>query len=193
MTQAPTPPFHAFTVKATGRANRITTSVLIGPAFDPANPPVPKPPTVQVQALWDTGATRSVITEATATALQLPVVGIRTVNHAGGTSQAKCYVVSVGLPNQVGVAALEVTEFPDMAGQFGAIIGMDVITMGDLSISNVNNQTWMTFRIPSVEAVDFVKDANRLTYSGTGRNDPCPCGKLKTDGLPIKFKHCHGA
>ena len=26
-----------------------------------------------------------------------------------------------------------------------------------------------------------------------GRNDACPCGKKKADGMPVKFKHCHGA
>jgi len=25
-----------------------------------------------------------------------------------------------------------------------------------------------------------------------GRNDPCPCGAKKSDGTPIKYKHCHG-
>ncbi|MBU4480382.1 preprotein translocase subunit SecA [Patescibacteria group bacterium] len=25
-----------------------------------------------------------------------------------------------------------------------------------------------------------------------GRNDPCPCGATKEDGLPVKYKHCHG-
>ncbi|MFH0819802.1 MAG: preprotein translocase subunit SecA [bacterium] len=25
-----------------------------------------------------------------------------------------------------------------------------------------------------------------------GRNDPCPCGATKSDGRPIKYKHCHG-
>ncbi|MEK7154044.1 MAG: preprotein translocase subunit SecA [Patescibacteria group bacterium] len=28
--------------------------------------------------------------------------------------------------------------------------------------------------------------------SKVGRNDPCPCGAKKTDGRPIKYKHCHG-
>lgn len=23
-----------------------------------------------------------------------------------------------------------------------------------------------------------------------GRNDPCPCGKKKEDGTPVKFKKC---
>ena len=25
-----------------------------------------------------------------------------------------------------------------------------------------------------------------------GRNDPCPCGAKKSDGMPLKYKHCHG-
>ncbi|MFY9462020.1 MAG: preprotein translocase subunit SecA [Candidatus Sungiibacteriota bacterium] len=25
-----------------------------------------------------------------------------------------------------------------------------------------------------------------------GRNEPCPCGATKSDGKPIKYKHCHG-
>jgi hypothetical protein len=25
-----------------------------------------------------------------------------------------------------------------------------------------------------------------------GRNDPCPCGAVKPDGTPVKYKHCHG-
>ena len=29
-------------------------------------------------------------------------------------------------------------------------------------------------------------------YSKVGRNDPCPCGATKSDGRPIKYKHCHG-
>jgi len=31
-------------------------------------------------------------------------------------------------------------------------------------------------------------------YNGqkVGRNDACPCGATKSDGSPVKFKHCHG-
>lgn len=28
--------------------------------------------------------------------------------------------------------------------------------------------------------------------STVGRNDPCPCGKTKPDGTPVKYKNCHG-
>jgi len=35
--------------------------------------------------------------------------------------------------------------------------------------------------------VQIKKNENKV-----GRNDPCPCGAKKTDGTPIKYKHCHG-
>ena len=28
-------------------------------------------------------------------------------------------------------------------------------------------------------------------FPKVGRNDPCPCGALKPDGKPVKYKHCH--
>lgn len=34
-----------------------------------------------------------------------------------------------------------------------------------------------------------VHQAAKMTV---GRNDPCPCGAMKADGKPIKYKHCHG-
>ena len=43
---------------------------------------------------------------------------------------------------------------------------------------------------PSLQATSYKLPA---TNSKVGRNDPCPCGALKTDGAPKKFKHCHGA
>lgn len=27
---------------------------------------------------------------------------------------------------------------------------------------------------------------------GGNRNAPCPCGATKSDGYPVKWKHCHG-
>lgn len=37
-------------------------------------------------------------------------------------------------------------------------------------------------------------DRRRPVKSGKkiGRNDPCPCGKLRPNGLPMKYKDCCG-
>lgn len=35
-------------------------------------------------------------------------------------------------------------------------------------------------------------DQNSIGKEEAGRNDPCPCGAVKEDGRPVKYKHCHG-
>ncbi|MEK7110220.1 MAG: preprotein translocase subunit SecA [Patescibacteria group bacterium] len=46
--------------------------------------------------------------------------------------------------------------------------------------TNTNNQTNSNVQIP------ITKPHKKL-----GRNEPCWCGKLKNDGKPVKYKHCH--
>ena len=98
---------------------------------------------------------------ATAEALQLVPVGQTTVNHAGGCSQANTYVVNLILPNTVGFAGVLVSKCPDVAGDFGAIVGMDIISQADLAITNVAGQTVMSFRTPSIQPIDYVIEAHR--------------------------------
>jgi len=185
--------FSAFTIKHNGIANRIVTAIRLSKAFDPANPPTSTFAQYETTALWDTGATKSVVTEATARALGLTPVGTTLVNHAGGSSSHNTYLINFYLPNNVCVYGVLVSECPDIAGSFGAIIGMDIISQGDFSITNCNGQTWMTFRVPSIQPIDYVIEANKITFAGVGRNDPCPCGKKDANnGKPIKYKYCHG-
>ena len=138
------PNFHAFTIKHNGRADRIITQLHVTPAFDPAKPPSPHPEQHETTALWDTGATRSVVTKVTVDALGLVPVGNVMVNHAGGTSQANTYMVNFFLPNKVCIAGVLVSECPSIANNAGAIIGMDIICQGDMSITNASGETWMT-------------------------------------------------
>jgi len=170
--------------------NRIVTDIEISVAFDPKNAPKTTPTSVKTLALWDTGATKSVITTATVRALGLVPTGTTMVYHAGGSDQRNTYMVNMILPNHVRIPGVLVTECADLVGNFGAIVGMDIINGSDFSISNVNGITKMTFRIPSIHAVDYVSEARRIRFSGVGRNDPCPCGKLDASGKPLKFKNC---
>ena len=96
------------------------------------------------------------------------------------------------LPNNVGIAYVEVTE-GDLMGE-DVLIGMDIITRGDFAITNVGGKTTFSFRIPSVETIDYCKQGNQpsvpqkpiVKTKQPGRNDPCPCGSGK------KYKNCHG-
>lgn len=141
-------------------------------------------------ALWDTGATNSVVTPSTAKSLGLKPISVAHVNHAGGTSLANVYLVDIYLPNNVRIPGVRVTECSEKAGEFGVIIGMDVISLGDFTISNANGKTTMSFRIPSMERIDYVNIHNKITPVKAAveprRNDLCFCGS------GIKYKKCHG-
>ena len=63
---------------------------------------------------------------------------------------------------------------------------MDVITLGDFSITNVDGHTWVSFRTPAQKAIDYVVEWKNAVAASVGRNDPCYCGSGQ------KFKKCHG-
>lgn len=180
------PQFHAFTIKYSGTVDRIITEIRLSEAFSADNVPSPVPPLLTTAALWDTGATRSVITPKVAADLKLVPTGTVMMNHAQGSSQCNTYLVNLYLPNNVALPGVLVSECQDTA-HFGAIVGMDVIAAGDFSITNVNNQTWVSFRIPSIAGIDYVVEAQQLkaralhqtTIPRVGRNDSCPCGSGK--------------
>jgi len=185
--------FHAFTIKYNGTADRIITELSLSQAFGPKNIPLPLPPLIGTSALWDTGATRSVITPSVAKDLGVIPTGTVMMNSAHGVSQCNTYLVNLYLPNKVLIPGVLVSECAD-ASHFGAIIGMDVIASGDFSITNVDGKTWVSFRIPSVASIDYVLEAEKLKAESlrkqllprVGRNDPCHCGSGK------KYKKCHG-
>jgi hypothetical protein len=41
-----------------------------------------------------------------------------------------------------------------------ALIGMDVIVNGDFAVTNYGGKTKMSFRVPSLADIDFVRDSN---------------------------------
>lgn len=186
--------FHAFTIKYNGTADRIITELNLSQAFGPDNVPSPPPPLISTSALWDTGATRSVITPSLAKHLGVMPTGTAMLQSAHEIKPCNTYLVNLYLPNKVLIPGVLVNECADTAN-FGAVIGMDIIASGDFSITNVNGKTWISFRIPSINGIDYVAEAEKIEAERTkkvliprvGRNDPCPCGSGK------KYKKCCGA
>ena len=69
------------------------------------------------------------------------------------------------------------------------LIGMDILTQGDLAVTNFNEKTCVSFRIPSAQCIDFVetaKSSQPVISTKIGRNAPCSCGSTK------KYKYCCG-
>lgn len=185
-------PVNALTLKYKGLVHSIITDAEISDAFDPANPPQSLPQRIGFKALWDTGATGTVISENAVNQLNLTPTGSIWVQFGGSRELRNTYVINVYLPSSVVIIGLQATDYPTITGH-DMIIGMDIMTKGDFSITNVNKKTCMSFRIPSINEIDYVLEINRAKYSGTGRNDPCPCGKTNENGIPIKYKKCHWA
>ena len=110
-----------------------------------------------VTALWDTGATSSVISSDLASRLSLPVSGRVMAAHAGGTSRVNVHEVNIYLPNGEKIEGLKVIEATARLQDFDVIIGMDIITRGDLALTNKDGKSCFSFRIPSQAKIDFTK------------------------------------
>jgi hypothetical protein len=139
---------------------------------------------VQFQAIWDTGATNTAISQNVIAGCGLKPVGMTMVGFGGGEQMCETFLINIGLPNGVRFANVLVNKANTGTGA-DMLIGMDVIGNGDFAITNKDGKTVFSFRCPSIECIDFVKDATPPPPK-VGRNEPCPCGSGK------KYKHCHG-
>jgi hypothetical protein len=131
-------------------ANDIGVSI----AYDPNAPG--KPPKIDhFKAIWDTGATNSIITKKIVEMLELEPSGIVTIIGVNGKMKRKSFFINFYLPNHVMLPGVKVTECDDLSGNFNILIGMDVIGIGDFAVSNYKNKTSFTFRVPSIEELNF--------------------------------------
>ncbi len=112
------------------------------------------------RGIWDTGASGSVITKNVADKLDIKPTGQRMVNHAQGSDITNTYFVNLVLPSNVTVENVTVMEGKLPEG-VDLLIGMDIVTLGDFSITNKDGMTVMSFRIPSMVCHDYVAEANR--------------------------------
>jgi hypothetical protein len=136
-------------------------------------------------ALWDTGATMSGITKNLAERLELKPFGMTSITTAGGVVtdvpvyKINCKLasgvpinfpsnVSLELVNDVQIFNIAVTELPN-TGSFDFLVGMDIITLGDFSITNKDACSCISFRIPPdpIFHIDYVAC---LTSDKKGKN-----------------------
>ncbi|OHB75887.1 MAG: hypothetical protein A2Z34_08425 [Planctomycetes bacterium RBG_16_59_8] len=179
------PQTHSFTLKSKGGLLRVLiTDVSISAPFAHATPKQKK-----YKAIWDTGATNSLVTQKVADELGLQPVSMVLVHHAHGQSESNVYLVNIVLPNNVVFKNVHVTE-GILSDGVDVLVGMDIINCGDFAVTNGDGNTTFSFRCPSVASIDFVKQSEARQQlrdtDNVPRNDPCPCGSGK------KFKKCCG-
>ena len=189
-------PLKTFTTKYKGIARVLLNEVYIAQAINLSS--VPKSPSPEkfgakkFNAIWDTGATNTVITQKVVSDCSLKPIGMTKVQTAKGESSSSVYFASIFLPNRVAIPQLRVTE-GIIAGDAEVLIGMDIISHGDFAVTNKDGKTIFSFRLPSIERIDFVEQTQSVAAPQiskpspkVGRNDPCPCGSGK------KYKKCCG-
>ncbi len=144
----------------------------------------------KVRALWDTGAMCTCISENLANTLGLKPDDYGLVT--GANNQPFCapiYSVQLKMGHFV-LPYLRVYGLPMEGQAHDVIIGMDLVTKGDLSITNCDGKTILTFREPSIQQIDYVKELdlyNKMhqAWAKSG-NTKCPCGSKR------QWKNCHG-
>ena len=160
----PKPKSLAFRTEYNGIVRALRTKVTL---FAVSAPPPNK--ILVVDAIWDTGATDSVITPDIAQ--QLSLFGVDTVNIEGVNSEgpAQVSLVHIGLPNNVLVPSRRVT-IAKIGGGADMLIGMDIISRGDFLICNADNKTSFSFVMPPFpDKPDWVERSNNINQSDTGK------------------------
>ena len=123
-------------------------------------------------AVWDTGASGTCISMKVVDELSLIPIGKETMHTPSGHKQVSVYLVDIVLPNHVYIKNVKVCD-SDIGNQgIGVLIGMDIILNGDFAVSNTDNKTAVSFRIPSKSEIDFVPGcnvANNIPTHGRGK------------------------
>ena len=152
-----------FTYVARGIASVLITPVFICAAYDPQGED--KSTFREYSAIWDTGATKTMVTKHVAEGCRLVPTAQSRVQGVFGAQVVNGYLVNIVLPTQhpnrtqksVAIQHLSVLEAPALTRGHNVLIGMDIISKGDFAISNYRGRTMFTYRIPSRGDIDFGK------------------------------------
>lgn len=183
----------ALTTTFNGIARILQNKVHVSTAFEPSTHKKPINPqncgAREYVAVWDTGATGTAVSQKIIDECGLKPIGVVEVHTANEKRLSQVYLASIFLPNHVLFPFLRVNEATIKDAD--VLVGMDIITRGDFAVTNSDGRTTFSYRWPSIERIDFVKQSKVRTQSSkvfpkVGRNAPCPCGSGK------KYKNCHG-
>lgn len=134
----------SFTTKYTGLVNVLKTDVGISlPSNDISE--IKSLENHSFIAIWDTGATTTCITQNVVKKLDLKPISITKVTTGEGVFDRNVYLVNIYLPNKVTIPYVKVVEVSDLTQDINdkveVLIGMDIIAMGDFSVTNKDKKT----------------------------------------------------
>lgn len=151
-----------FTIRFPRKSLVLSNEIQISEVYDPFDESN-NPPRKTYISIWDTGATGSVITKKVVDELGLKPSGKITVQVVGQSDaeaihEVNTYLVNLFLPPNL---FIDTKASEGSLGGCDILIGMDVISLGDFAVTNYNNKTTWSFRYPSCEEIDFVKEIDK--------------------------------
>lgn len=162
----PIGPF-AFTLQFPSKVDVLRDTVGVSEAHSPESD-VPEPLVSHFRAIWDTGASASVISQQVIAELNLYPIDKTKVLTANGERIANVYLVHIYLRNKVSFSGVRVTD-GNLLGT-SILIGMDIIGSGDFAVTHSDGKTCMSFQLPSSRKIDFVKEMNAKNMRGPGQD-----------------------
>jgi predicted aspartyl protease len=105
------------------------------------------PKDTATDALWDTGATLSAITPRIQRELGLVPIGTRSIRGVTDIREVNVVILTIELPNNI-LKKNVVVAVCDFSSTVGALIGMDIITLGDFALLHGGGRTVFSFTTP---------------------------------------------
>jgi hypothetical protein len=155
----------AFTIGYEGLVSEISTPVRLEPVYTTDKNLLGTQ--AEIEAIWDTGANITCIKPSLRDRLKLrqsELVEPITMSGIGGDVEADGTLVSIWLaPNFVlELCPVYIIDFP---GKEELLIGMDIITMGDLAVCNADGKTSCSFAVPPfpnrINLADIAETVNK--------------------------------
>lgn len=101
-------------------------------------------------AVWDTGATNTIISPEIVKVLGLKPSGKCQVSSYGNDVEVNTYMIDLGFQNGYKITNLQVLSGEGHENlDYDVLIGMDVITKGDFCVTTIHGETSFFFRMPA--------------------------------------------
>ncbi len=140
-----------FTQKCPDIIDAIISECRVCPPVDFMKGELPEEVYISQNAMWDTGATNTLISPKIIQTLKLKPFGKSSISSANGVIEANSYLIHVGLPS--GSIITNILALENDNEDYEIVIGMDIITQGDFAFSNKDEHSTFSFRIPSSEEI----------------------------------------
>ena len=151
-----------------GIVKEIKSSCLVSQARSPNDPDLRRS-RLPFLALWDTGATISMISQKVIAACKMKEEGyVAEVRHVGGMDKnVPKFYVNISVKDGPEFHSVQVLR--GRLHGFDVLIGMDIISQGDFQVLNGEGKTQFSFSLPADTNKRLAKDTNRNAIKRNNR------------------------